>query len=67
MKLDVAESSGARSVFGGNGVSVRSVNVTGTGVSCGKWVYAEVNTERIYFVAPPAGWGPETPYRYGDE
>jgi len=68
MKLDVAESSGARSAFGGNGVNVRSVNVTGTGVSCGKWVYAEVGgNERIYFVAPPAGWGPEMAYSYGDE
>ena len=67
-KLEVAESSGARSVFGGNGVNVRSVNVQGTGVSCGKWVYAEVgNNERIYFVAPPPGWGPEMPYRYGEE
>jgi len=68
MKLQVAESSGARSVFGGNGVNVRNVNVNGTGVSCGKWVYAEVGTnERIYFVAPPPGWGPETPYTYGEE
>jgi len=66
-KLVVAESSGARSIFGGNGVNVRSPALRRSGVSMGKWVYAEVGAgERIHFVAPPAGWGPELPYRYGE-
>jgi hypothetical protein len=64
--LEIAESSGARSVFGGNGVNVRTAAVTGTGKS-GLYGYAEVGkNERIYFVAPPAGAGPEMPYTYGE-
>ena len=64
--LEIAESSGARSVFGGSGVNVRTAAVTGTGKS-GLYVYAEVGkNERIYFVAPPAGAGPEMPYTYGE-
>jgi hypothetical protein len=65
--LEVAESSGASSKFGGNGVNVRSVGTTGSGKS-GVYVYAAAGmNERIYFVAPPAGAGPEMPYKYGDE
>jgi hypothetical protein len=46
---------------------VRSVGITATGKS-GPYVYAAVGAnERIYFVAPPAGAGPEMPYQYGDE
>jgi len=66
-KLVLAESSGARSIFGGNGVNVHSIAVRRSGMSMGKWVYAELASgDRIHFVAPPAGWGPELPYRYGD-
>jgi hypothetical protein len=65
--LEIAESSGAHSIYGGNGVNVRSVGITATGKS-GPYVYAAVGAnERIYFVAPPAGAGPEMPYQYGDE
>lgn len=67
-KLEVADSSGMRTIYGGDGVNVRNVGLQGGGVSCGKWVYAQVNeNERVYFVAPPAGWGPEMPYTYGDD
>jgi hypothetical protein len=65
--LGVAESSGARSIYGGNGVNVRAVGLSDTGKS-GSYVYAAVGSnERIYFVAPPAGAGPEMPYTYGEE
>jgi hypothetical protein len=65
--LEVAESSGAPSIYGGNGVNVRAVGLTDTGKS-GSYVYAAAGSnERIYFVAPPAGAGPEMPYSYGDE
>jgi hypothetical protein len=60
--LEIAESSGAKSIYGGSGVNVRSAHIAGSGMS-GKWVYCEVgNDERIYFVAPPWGWGPEAAY-----
>lgn len=65
--LEIAESSGARSQYGGSGVNVRAANVTGTGKS-GKYVYAKAGAnEWIYFVAPPAGAGPEMPYTYGED
>lgn len=65
--LEVAESSGGRSIYGGDGVNVRAVGVSGSGKS-GQYVYAETGSnERIYFVAPPAGCGPEMPYSYGEE
>jgi hypothetical protein len=61
-KLEIADSSGMKSKFGGNGVNVRLVGIQSTGKS-GKWVYCQCGAaERIYFVAPPAGWGPETAY-----
>jgi hypothetical protein len=64
--LEIAESSGASSIYGGNGVNVRTARVIGTGKS-GSYVYAEVGqNERIYFVAPIPGAGPEMPYSYGD-
>jgi hypothetical protein len=64
--LEIAESSGAKSIYGGSGVNVRAANVVGSGKS-GKWVYAQVGeAERIYFVAPPWGWGPETGYNLGE-
>ena len=60
--LEIAESSGAASIFGGNGVNVRTAQVAGTGKS-GAYVYAEVGSkERIYFLAPIPGAGPEMPY-----
>jgi hypothetical protein len=53
--------------FGGSDVNVRFVDVLSTGKS-GKWVYCQCGaTERIYFVAPPAGWGPETAYNIGGD
>ncbi len=64
--LEIAESSGASSTYGGNGVNVHQVSVTATGKS-GPYIYAELgNKDRIYFVAPPAGAGPEMPYSYGE-
>jgi hypothetical protein len=63
-RLEIAESSGASSMYGGNGVNVHEVKVTAAGTS-GAYVYAQLsNNDRIYFVAPPAGAGPEMPYRY---
>ena len=60
--LEIAESAGSPSIYGGSGVNVRAANVDSTGKS-GKWVYCQTGTnERIYFVAPPPGWGPETAY-----
>jgi hypothetical protein len=50
---------------GGWGVNGRAANVLSTGKS-GKWVYCQSGTnERIYFVEPPRGWGPETAYNIG--
>ena len=66
-KLEIAESSGAPSIYGGNGVNVRTVRVIGTGQS-GSYVYAEVGqNERIYFVSPIPGAGPELPYGFSAE
>ncbi len=63
--LEIAESAGSPSIYGGSGVSVRAANVVSTGMS-GKWVYCQSGTnERIYFVEPPRGWGPETAYNIG--
>lgn len=62
--LEIAESSGEPSSYG-NGVNIRMVNVKGTGKS-GAYVYAEVGNGRIYFLAPPAGAGPEMPYLPGE-
>ena len=63
--LEIAESSGAASIYGGNGVNVRAVQVKSTGKS-GPCVYAEVSqNERIYFIAPIPGAGPELPYGFG--
>lgn len=65
--LEIAESSGAPSIYGGNGVNVRAAQVNGSGMS-GSYVYAQVgNDERIYFLAPIPGAGPELPYGFGDE
>jgi hypothetical protein len=65
-KLVVAESSGAGSIYGGNGVNIRTIKVTATGKS-GTYVYAEVSqNERIYFVAPISGAGPELPYGFNE-
>jgi hypothetical protein len=65
--LEIAESSGAPSIYGGNGVNVRAAQVNGSGTS-GSYVYAQVgNDERIYFLAPIPGAGPELPYGFGDE
>jgi hypothetical protein len=64
--LEIAESSGSPSIYGGSGVNVRSANVVSSGKS-GKWVYCQTGVnERIYFVAPPQGWGPETAYNIGE-
>lgn len=64
--LEIAESSGSPSIYGGSGVNVRAANVASTGTS-GQWVYCPSGTnERIYFVGPPAGWGPETAYNLGE-
>lgn len=64
--LEIAESSGASSMYGGTGVNVRTANILSSGKS-GKWVYCEPATnERIYFVAPPPGWGPEEAYAIGE-
>ncbi|CDI04454.1 hypothetical protein BN873_980055 [Candidatus Competibacter denitrificans Run_A_D11] len=66
-KLEIAESSGAPSIYGGNGVNVRTARVTSTGKS-NSYVYAEVGqNERIYFLAPIPGAGPELPYGFSDE
>ncbi len=64
--LEIAESAGSPSIYGGSGVNVRTANVVSTGKS-GKWVYCQSGTnERIYFVGPPSGWGPETAYNIGE-
>lgn len=64
--LSVAESSGAPSKFGGSGVNVRDVVITGTG-AVGGWVRCEEGRDssahHLYFVAPPWGWGPEEGYQ----
>jgi hypothetical protein len=62
--LEIAESAGdfeaGRSA---KGVNVRSATVQDTGMS-GKWVYCQTGANtRVYFVEPPAGWGPETAYQ----
>jgi hypothetical protein len=52
----------------GDDDDVRAANVLSTGKSgkSGKWVYCQSGTnERIYFVEPPRGWGPETAYNIG--
>jgi hypothetical protein len=54
-RLEIAESSGAPSIYGGNGVNIRTARVTSTGKS-NSYVYAEVGqNERIYFIAPIPG------------
>ncbi len=64
--LEIAESSGSSSIYGGSGVNVRAATVVSTGKS-GKWVYCQSGTnERIYFVEPPRGWGSETAYKIGE-
>lgn len=64
--LGIAESAGSPSIYGGTGVNVRDANVVDSGLS-GKWVYCQTGAnERVYFVAPPAGWGPEPAYGIGD-
>ena len=67
--LEIAESAGAKvanTIYGGNGVNVRSATVKSSGKS-GKWVYCQTgDNERIYFVEPPRGWGPETAYNIGE-
>jgi hypothetical protein len=64
--LEIAESSGSSSRYGGSGVNVRTATVVSTGKS-GKWVYCQTGTnERLYFVGPPWGWGPETAYKIGE-
>jgi hypothetical protein len=64
--LEIAESSGSPSIYGGSGVNVRAATVVSSGMS-GKWVYCQAGkNERIYFVEPPAGWGPETAYNIGE-
>ncbi|MEJ1936781.1 hypothetical protein WDZ92_41850, partial [Nostoc sp. NIES-2111] len=64
--LSVAESSGSPSKFGGSGVNVRDVVITGTG-SFGGWIRCEEgkgeSAHHLYFVAPPWGWGPEEAYQ----
>jgi hypothetical protein len=67
--LSVAESAGSPSQrFGGNGVNVRAVDITGTG-SFGGWVRCHEGSgesaHHMYFVAPPPGWGPEEAYKLG--
>jgi hypothetical protein len=64
--LEIADSSGKASIYGGTGVNVRAASVVSTGQS-GKWVYCQVGeNERVYFVGPPSGWGPETAYNIGE-
>ena len=58
----------AQLVEHGDDDDVRAANVLSTGKSgkSGKWVYCQSGTnERIYFVEPPRGWGPETAYNIG--
>jgi hypothetical protein len=63
-KLEIAESSGESSRYGGNGVNVRFSKVLATGKSQ-SFVYLKAGEdERIYFVAPPRGAGSELPYDY---
>jgi hypothetical protein len=64
--LEIAESSGAASSYGGSGVNVRSLaNIVASGRS-GNWVYCKSGAnEWIYFVEPPRGWGPEEAYNIG--
>ena len=66
-QLEIAESSGAASKFGSDGVNVRFATIQASGIARGL-VYAQTGAnERIYFLGPPAGWGPELPYTYGEE
>ena len=60
--LELAESSGAVSIYGGDGVNVRKVAIKKTG-AFGGWVRCEEGGSHIYFVAPPPGWGPEEGYK----
>jgi hypothetical protein len=64
--LEIAESAGSPSMYGGTGVNVRAATIVSSGKS-GKWVYCQTGAnERVYFVGPPAGWGPETAYNIGE-
>ncbi|HMV40027.1 hypothetical protein [Plasticicumulans sp.] len=66
-QLEIAESSGAASKFGSDGVNVRFATIQSSGIAKGL-IYAQTGAnERIYFLGPPAGWGPELPYTYGEE
>ena len=60
--LEVAESAGSPSLYGGDGVNVHPVTITDTGTS-GTSIYCQSGpATRLYFVGPPPGWGPETAY-----
>jgi hypothetical protein len=60
--LEIAESSGSPSTYGGTGVNVRPSKIMSTGKS-GRWVHCRSSEDEwIYFVGPPDGWGPETGY-----
>jgi hypothetical protein len=63
-KLEIAESSGGESRYGGNGVNVRLAKVSATGKSQSFVYLKSGEDERIYFVEPPRGWGPELPWDY---
>ncbi|HVN01909.1 MAG TPA: hypothetical protein VMT68_17045 [Caulobacteraceae bacterium] len=61
--LEIADSSGASSIYGGSGVNVRSIQTIVESGKSGNWVYCKSGAnEWIYFVEPPGGWGPESAY-----
>ncbi len=66
MQLRIAESSGSPSMYAGNGVNARDVNIQSTTVAGGLVGCALSAAERIYFVAPRGGR--ITPYlsQFGD-
>ena len=54
-QLQIAESSGSRSIYGGSGVNVRNAVIQGTTVAGGLVGCALSDAERIYFVGPRDG------------
>lgn len=65
--LSIAESSGAASTFGGNGVNVRNVAVLSTTIGSGLVGCSVSASARIYFVAPRDGRIASYQSQFGDE